>query len=93
MPTKRLKWASQLLDGIKWRPKCTEYANLQREAQLTLQTLSDLTRAMLDAFHNCERDRFVQLDKKLEASVGRKERMIRALRHHVKEYKWIPCVQ
>jgi predicted ATPase len=50
----------------------------QHEVQLTLQTLSDLTRAMLDAFHSCERDRFVQLDRELEATVGRKERMINA---------------
>ena len=30
--------------------QCPEYANLQHELQLTLQTLSDLTKAMLDAF-------------------------------------------
>ena len=30
--------------------QCPEYANLQ-ELQLTLQTLSDLTKTMLDAFH------------------------------------------
>ena len=31
--------------------QCPEYANLQQELQLTLQTLSDLTKTMLDAFH------------------------------------------
>ena len=30
--------------------QCPEYANLQQELQLTLQTLSDLTKTMLDAF-------------------------------------------
>jgi hypothetical protein len=69
--------------------KCPEYANLQHEVQLTLHTISDLTRAMLDAFHGCERNRFVQLDKELEAAVGRKERTIGALRQHIKEHKYI----
>jgi hypothetical protein len=69
--------------------KCAEYANLQHEVQLTLQTLSDLTRALLDAFHSCERDRFAQLDRELEVIVGRKERTMGALRQHVKEHKCI----
>jgi hypothetical protein len=69
--------------------KCPECANLEPEVQLTLQTLSYLTRAMLDAFHNCQRDRFVQLDKELEATIGRKERTMGALRQHIKEHKCI----
>jgi hypothetical protein len=69
--------------------KCPEYANLQHEVQLTLHALSDLTRAMLDAFHSCEQDRFVQLDRELEATVGRKKRIIGAFRQHVKEHKYI----
>jgi hypothetical protein len=67
--------------------QCQEYANLQHEVQLTLQALSDLTKAMLDAFHAPDRDRFVQLDKELEAMVGRKECIIGALRQHIKDHK------
>ena len=61
----------KFLVGVCMANKCPEYANLQHEVQLTLHTLSDLTRAMLDAFHNCDRDRFAQLDKELESTVGR----------------------
>jgi hypothetical protein len=68
---------------------CQEYANLQHEVQLTLQALSDLTKAMLDAFHGADRNRFTQLDKELEAMVGRKERTIGALRQHIKEHKCV----
>jgi hypothetical protein len=31
--------------------QCPEYANLQQELQLTLETLSDLTKTMLDALN------------------------------------------
>jgi hypothetical protein len=67
--------------------QCQEYANLQQELQLTLQTLSDLTTAMLDAFHANDRSAFARLDKELETSVGRKERVVGALRQHVKDHK------
>lgn len=67
--------------------RCPEYANLQHELQLTLQTLSDLTKAMLDAFRGNDRDVFTRLDKELETTVGRKERIIGALRQHQKDHK------
>ena len=67
--------------------QCQEYANLQHELQLTLQTLSDLTRAMLDAFRANDRSAFARLDKDLETTVGRKERIVGAIRQHVKEHK------
>jgi hypothetical protein len=67
--------------------QCPEYANLQHELQLTLQTLSDLTKAMLDAFHGNDRSAFARLDKELETTVGRKERVVGALRQHVKDHK------
>jgi hypothetical protein len=66
---------------------CQEYANLQHEVQLTLQALTDLTRAMLDAFHSPGQHSFTQLDKELEIMVGRKEQTIGALRQHIKEHK------
>ena len=31
--------------------QCPEYANFQQELQLTLETLSDLTKTMLDTFN------------------------------------------
>ena len=67
--------------------QCPEYANLQHELQLTLQTLSDLTKAMLDAFRGNDRNAFARLDKELETTVGRKERVIGALRQHIKDHK------
>lgn len=67
--------------------QCQEYANLQHELQLTLQTLSDLTKAMLDAFRANDRNSFTRLDKDLETSVGRKERIVGAIRQHVKEHQ------
>jgi hypothetical protein len=67
--------------------QCQEYANLQHELQLTLQTLSDLTKSMLDAFRANDRNAFSRLDKELETSVGRKERVVGALRQHLKEHK------
>jgi hypothetical protein len=67
--------------------QCPEYANLQHELQLTLQTLSDLTKAMLDAFRGNDRNAFARLDKELETTVGRKERVVGALRQHVKDHK------
>ena len=67
--------------------QCPEYANLQHELQLTLQTLSDLTKAMLDAFRGKDRNAFARLDKELETTVGRKERVVGALRQHVKDHK------
>lgn len=66
---------------------CPEYANLQHELQLTLQTLSDLTKAMLDAFRANDRSAFTRLDKELETTVGRKERVVGALRQHIKDHK------
>jgi uncharacterized coiled-coil protein SlyX len=60
--------------------QCQEYANLQQELELVLQTLSDLTTAMLDAFRANDRGAFSRLDKELEISVGRKERIVGALR-------------
>ena len=73
--------------GAKMPNQCQEYANLQHEVQLTLQALSDLTKAMLAAFHSNDRDLFSYLDKGLEMTVGRKERTIGALRQHLKEHK------
>lgn len=67
--------------------QCPEFANLQHELQLTLQTLSDLTKAMLDAFRGNDRGAFARLDKELETTVGRKERVVGALRQHVKDHK------
>jgi hypothetical protein len=67
--------------------QCQEYANLQQELQLVLQTLSDLTKAMLDAFRANDRGAFARLDKDLETSVGRKERVVGALRQHIKDHK------
>lgn len=67
--------------------QCQEYASLQHELQLTLQTLSDLTKAMLDAFRSNDRSAFARLDKELETTVGRKERIIGALRQHVKDHR------
>jgi hypothetical protein len=67
--------------------QCPEYANLQHELQLTLQTLSDLTKAMLDAFRGNDRNAFARLDKELETTVGRKERVVGALRQHIKDHK------
>jgi hypothetical protein len=67
--------------------QCQEYANLQQELELVLQTLSDLTTAMLDAFRANDRGAFSRLDKELEISVGRKERIVGALRQHVKDHK------
>lgn len=67
--------------------QCQEYAHLQHELQLTLQTLSDLTKAMLDAFRANDRSAFARLDKDLETSVGRKERIVGALRQHIKDHK------
>jgi len=67
--------------------QCPEYANLQHELQLTLQTLSDLTKAMLDAFRGNDRNAFARLDKELETTVGRKERVVGALRQHVKDHQ------
>jgi hypothetical protein len=67
--------------------RCREYANLQHEVQLTLQALSDVTKALLDAFHDENQTVFINLDKELEQIVGRKERTIGALRQHVKEHK------
>jgi hypothetical protein len=69
--------------------QCPEYANLQHELQLTLQTLSDLTKAMLDAFRANDRNAFTRLDKELETTVGRKERVVGALRQHIKDHKCI----
>ncbi|MFL6308079.1 MAG: hypothetical protein ACJ72H_31480 [Candidatus Sulfotelmatobacter sp.] len=67
--------------------QCPEYANLQQELQLTLQTLSDLTKTMLDAFHGNDHKAFARLDKELGTTVGRKERIVGALRQHVKDHK------
>jgi hypothetical protein len=67
--------------------QCQEYANLQQELQLVLQTLSDLTKAMLDAFRANDRGAFSRLDKEVETSVGRKERIVGALRQHIKDHK------
>ena len=67
--------------------QCQEYANLQQELKLVLQTLSDLTKAMLDAFRANDRGAFSRLDKELETSVGRKERIVGALRQHIKDHK------
>lgn len=94
LATKTSERASYLPEESTMSNPCQEYANLQHEVQLTLQALTDLTRAMLDAFHAPDRDRFSQLDKELEKMVGRKERSIGALRQHVKEHKcagpWLP---
>lgn len=67
--------------------QCQEYASLQHELQLTLQALSDLTKAMLEAFHSSDRGAFTRLDKELETTVGRKERIVGALRQHIKDHK------
>jgi hypothetical protein len=67
--------------------QCQEYASLQHELQLTLQALSDLTKAMLEAFRTKDRGAFVRLDKELEMTVGRKERIVGALRQHIKDHK------
>jgi hypothetical protein len=87
LATKTSERASYLREEATMSKPCQEYANLQHEVQLTLQALTDLTRAMLDAFHAPDRDRFKQLDRELEMMVGRKERTIGALRQHVKEHK------
>jgi hypothetical protein len=69
--------------------RCQEYANLQHEVQLTLQALSDVTKALLDAFHHGDQTLFVSLDRELEQIVGHKERTIGALRQHLKEHKCV----
>ncbi len=69
--------------------QCPEYRNLQHELQLILQSLSDLTQAMLDAFRADDRSAFARLDKELETSVGRKERVVGALRQHIKDHKCV----
>ena len=67
--------------------QCQEYASLQHELQLTLQALSDLTKSMLDAFRANDRNVFARLDKELETTVGRKERVVGALRQHIKDHQ------
>ena len=42
---------------------------------------------MLDAFRANDRNSFTRLDKDLETSVGRKERIVGAIRQHVKEHQ------
>src|SRR4051812_45416128 len=55
-------------------------------AAASLQTLSDLTTDMLDAFRANDRGPFLRLDKELETSVGRKERIVGALHQHVRDH-------
>lgn len=65
---------------------CADYKKLQSEVTDVLAQLVELTRRQLLAFQSDERGLFMQLDKELENTVGRKERTIGALREHVKTH-------
>ena len=65
---------------------CPQRCELQLQANTALQKLVDLTRAQLEAFKAHQHDEFMRLDKQLELSVGQKERLIGALRQHIKDH-------
>jgi hypothetical protein len=67
--------------------KCTEYARLENDVRATLQKLTELTTAQLQAFLARDQTAFLRLDKELELTVGIKEQTIGALRQHSKEHK------
>jgi len=65
---------------------CAEYLLLEGEVQKILEKLTGLTTKQLDAFRAGDHTWFAQLDKKLELTVGEKERAIGALRQHAREH-------
>jgi hypothetical protein len=65
---------------------CERCAELFSNVAGVLDDLTSLTRAQSEAFKAGDMQRFTQLDKELENTVGRKERCIGALREHRREH-------
>jgi hypothetical protein len=66
--------------------KCSQRTLLQTEANGVLEKLVKLTKAQLEAFNAQRQDEFMRLDKELETTIGAKERVIGAVRQHIKEH-------
>jgi hypothetical protein len=65
---------------------CSDYKRLESQVNDVLALLVELTRRQLLAFQADDRTLFVQLDKELENTMGRKERTIGALREHARSH-------
>jgi hypothetical protein len=66
--------------------KCEQRAELESEANSLLEKLVSLTTAQLKVFQARNHSEFIRLDRELELTVGEKERIIGAVRQHIKEH-------
>jgi hypothetical protein len=69
---------------------CNAYDRLQLEVQRVLEGLSKLAESQLAAFRASDSQAVTRLDKELENMVGHKERMLGAMRQHVKDHRCQP---
>jgi hypothetical protein len=65
---------------------CNRCVELSRVVDEALDKLVRLTTDQLTAFREQDHNRFMELDKQLELTVGQKERSIGALREHRREH-------
>lgn len=70
-------------------PNCPEYDRLHVEVENVLGNLAQVTTLLLDLFRSKDLAGVVRLDKELELTVGEKERVLGALRQHIKEHKCV----
>jgi Tfp pilus assembly protein PilN len=61
---------------------CSHCEELSNALAKTLEQLTSLTSAQLEAFRSNNMDEFARLDKELENTVGAKERRFGAFREH-----------
>ncbi len=67
--------------------QCSTRAELAAEVESVLQEIVDLTTQQLDHFRAGTHTVMMDLDRKLENAIGKKERAIGALREHTREHK------
>lgn len=65
---------------------CPEYSRLKGELESVLGNLAQVTTLLLDLFRAGDINKYQELDKQLELTVGEKERAVGALRQHLKEH-------
>jgi hypothetical protein len=71
------------------RYECARCSELARTVENILNELVELTSKQLTAFEHGEIGIFMQLDKQLELTVGKKERSLGAYREHKGEHSFV----
>jgi len=73
--------------------KCSEYERLKASVENALGNLAQITTLQLDLFRQDDLRNWKDLDKRLELTIGEKERAIGALLQHTRDHKcqeWEP---